>query len=492
MPGSVSPSSPQLDRSLTTTKIVFLVVAAAAPLAAMIGTVPLAFAIGTGAGVPAVFVFAGVTLLLFSVGYAAMSRRIVNAGGFYTYIGAGLGRPPAVAAGFIGVVAYNATAIGLSGAFGYFANSIAAGYGLDLPWELWAGAGLVAVGIFGYRQVDLGAKMLCLLMIGEIGVLTVLDFAVIGHKGSAALPLTSFHPSIALGSGLGVALMFAFISFIGFESAALYGEEAADPRRSVPAATYLSIVIIAVFYAFTSWIAVGAVGVADVRRVAGEQMGNLFFAITDQNLGSAAATIVEVLLCTSLFASMLALHNAASRYMFALGRERILPGWLGAVHPRLGAPHHASIIQVTITALVLAATAFAGLDPYINLATSMLGLGTLGIMLLQIGAGLSVLAFFRRRTDRHWWRTGLAPALGVLGMVIAGALVVANFPVMTGTHNVVVTALPWLLPVAAVAGLWRARRVRTTDPRRYATLTRAQLRDEQESPAVDRIPSGVG
>ena len=74
-----SPPETPLDRSLTTTRIVFLVVAAAAPLAAMIGTVPLAFAIGTGAGVPAVFVFAGVTLLLFSVGYAAMSRHIVHA-----------------------------------------------------------------------------------------------------------------------------------------------------------------------------------------------------------------------------------------------------------------------------------------------------------------------------------------------------------------------------------------------------------------------------
>jgi amino acid transporter len=488
----MSSSPPQLDRSLSTAKIVFMVVAAAAPLAAMIGTVPLAFAIGTGAGVPAVFVFAGVTLLLFSVGYAAMSRRIVNTGGFYTYIGAGLGRPPGVAAGFIGVIAYNATAIGLAGAFGYFANSIAAGYGLNLPWEIWAGVALLAVAIFGYRQVDLGAKVLCLLMIAEIGVLTVLDFAVVGHKGAAALPLSSFHPSVALGSGLGVALMFAFISFIGFESAALYGEEAADPQRSVPVATYLSVVIIAVFYAFTSWIAVGAVGVADVRRVAGEQLGNLFFVITDQNLGGAATTIVEVMLCTSLFAAMLALHNAAARYMFALGRERILPGWLGAVHPRRGAPHHASITQVVITAVVLAATAVAGLDPYVNLATSMLGLGTLGIMVLQVGAGLSVLAFFRGRPDRHWWRTGLAPALGVLGMVVAGVLVVANFPVMTGTHNVVVTALPWLLPVAAVAGLWRARQVRAADPARYRTLTQAALREEQESPVEVPVSTGVG
>ncbi|AGL15836.1 APC family permease [Actinoplanes sp. N902-109] len=455
-----APVRPPLERSLSTAKIVFLVVAAAAPLAAMIGTVPLAFAVGTGAGVPAVFVFAGVTLLLFSVGYAAMSRHVVHAGGFYSYVEAGLGRRAAVAAGFIGVVAYNATAIGLSGAFAYFAHSVAAAHGLDLPWVLWAAAGLVTVGVLGHRQADLGAKVLCLLMLGEIAALLVLDAAVVGDRGAAALPAASFEPGTVLGAGLGVSLMFAFISFIGFESAALYGEEAADPRRSVPLATYISVVIIASFYAFTSWIAVGAVGAADVRRVAGEQLGDLFFVLTDEQLGSAATTVVQVLLCTSLFASMLALHNAASRYMFALGRAGVLPGRLGGVHPRHGAPHVASRVQVLVTAVVLAGAALAGLDPYVNLATSMLGLGTLGIMVLQVGAGIAVLAFFRRRADRHWWRTGLAPALGVAGLLVAGVLVVDNFALMVGTDAVVVTALPWLLPLAVAAGLARAWQLR--------------------------------
>jgi hypothetical protein len=57
-----------LRGTLTTPKIVLLVVAAAAPLACVVGTVPLAFALGDGAGLPAVFVFAGVVLLCFSAG----------------------------------------------------------------------------------------------------------------------------------------------------------------------------------------------------------------------------------------------------------------------------------------------------------------------------------------------------------------------------------------------------------------------------------------
>ncbi|HWF56250.1 MAG TPA: hypothetical protein VG223_16545, partial [Solirubrobacteraceae bacterium] len=103
-------ASGALFGELTTPRIVFLVVAAAAPMAAMVGTVPLAFAIGDGAATPAIFVFAGLVLLCFSVGYAAMSRRVVNTGAFYTYIARGLGKPPAVGGALVAVIAYNAMA----------------------------------------------------------------------------------------------------------------------------------------------------------------------------------------------------------------------------------------------------------------------------------------------------------------------------------------------------------------------------------------------
>src|SRR5260370_15184560 len=111
--------TPALRGTLTTPKIVFLVIAAAAPLAAMVGIVPLAFVLGAGAATPAVFAVCGLVLLCFSVGYAAMSRRITSAGGFYPYVARGLGRPPAVAAALVAVIAYNAGAVELVAGLGY-------------------------------------------------------------------------------------------------------------------------------------------------------------------------------------------------------------------------------------------------------------------------------------------------------------------------------------------------------------------------------------
>ncbi len=461
-----------LRRTLGTPKIVFLVVAAAAPLAAMVGTVPLAFAIGNGAAVPAMFVFAGLTLLCFSVGYAAMSRRIVTSGGFYGYLSAGLGRPAAVGGGWAAVLAYNTATVGMTGAFAYFAHLVAASYGLDWPWPVWAAIGLALMGVLGYRKIDFSARVLAVLMIAEVTILVLLDIAVLLRHGVGALPAVSFDPATIVGAGLGVSLMFALISFIGFESAALYGEESRNPRRSVPLATYWSVILIAVFYALTSWVAVGAVGPSRLREVAGQQLGNLFGGLTEDYLGSAVTASMQILLCTSLFAGMLAMHGASNRYLFALGRDRVLPAGLGAVHRKHRSPHRASLTQTVFTVAVTAIFAVAGADPYVNLATTMTGLGTLGIVGLQAAACLSVIAFFRRHPDRHWWRTGVAPVLGLVGLVASAVLVVQNFDLLTGTTSTLVNSLPWAFVVVGTAGTGFALWLRARRPERYAGLSR--------------------
>jgi len=85
-PPAGGPDRQRGSRPLSTGRVVFLVIAAAAPLAAMVGNVPLALIDGNGVGLPAAYLVALVVLLCFSVGYAAMSRRVVNTGAFYTYI----------------------------------------------------------------------------------------------------------------------------------------------------------------------------------------------------------------------------------------------------------------------------------------------------------------------------------------------------------------------------------------------------------------------
>ena len=265
--------------------------------------------------------------------------------------------------------------------------------------------------MLGYRTIDVGARLLAVLMVAEIGILLVLDIAVLAAKGGAALPATSFAPHTLLhgGGSLGIGLMFAFGAYAGFESAALYGEEARNPRRSIPLATYASVLVITVFYGLTSWVAVGAVGAGQVRAVAGKELGNMFFALSNQYVhavgdhGHGSAAVHQP-------PGLAGRHPQRRQPLHVRAGPGADPAGLAghlAPAPRLAIPgqRRADVVNV----VVAGGFALAGLNPYLNLATAMAGLGTLGIIVLQAAAAAAVVAFFRRRGEMHWWKTVLAP-----------------------------------------------------------------------------------
>jgi len=80
--------------------VLFLTVTGAAPISAMLFNVPIAAGFGNGLGTPAAFLVATVVLTIFSVGYAAMARKVTAVGGFYSFISLGLGRPLGMSLGF--------------------------------------------------------------------------------------------------------------------------------------------------------------------------------------------------------------------------------------------------------------------------------------------------------------------------------------------------------------------------------------------------------
>lgn len=463
---------------LSTPRVVFLVVAAAAPLAAMIGNLPISLGRGNGAGTPAAFLFAACTLLCFSVGYAAMSRRVVNTGAFYTYVAMGLGKTAGVGAAFTAVVAYVSFTIGLAAFFGYFLQLVLTPAGVHASWLVYVAAGMAAVGILGYRSIDLSSKILGALMVAEIAVLAFFDISVIATNGVAALPPECFSPSVVLTPGLGVALMVAFTSFIGFESAALYGEESKEPTRSIPIAIYSSVILIGAFYLFTAWITIGAVGPAQAAAQATAQGATLMFNLVTRYSGASAANITALLVCTSLLASYLAIHNAASRYIFALSREKLLPAALGRFHPARYAPANASLAVSSLTLLCVAAFGATGLDPYKAGVPVLIGVGTLGIIVLQgLAAAAIVVYLWRRRTQtRHW--VLIASVLGALGLFSATALVAGHFNLLAGSDLPATQWLPLIYLLTLVLGTAFARWLHKARPKTYDALAESELRAE--------------
>lgn len=300
MPAPSSPERRLAKDSVGLAHIVFFVVAAAAPLTAVVGASPAAFAFGNGAGVPGAFMLAGLLYLLFSVGFTAMSRHVGGAGAFYTYITHGIGKPVGVGGAFMALVTYSAVQIAIYGLFGFFMANAIAPLGLVLPWWVWAFAALVVVLVCGQRNIAFSGAILGVCMIAEIGILLILDLAIVfSGGGPEGIAFSSFAPSQVFTPGLGVALVFVIGSFIGFEATAIFGEEAEDPEKTIPRATYVAVLLITLFYAFSTWAIVQFYGPGNVQASAAAGLDSFYFAAANSVLGAWSSQVMNVLLITS-------------------------------------------------------------------------------------------------------------------------------------------------------------------------------------------------
>lgn len=460
--------------SLGPTSIAFFVIAAAAPLFVMAGIAPLAIGFG-GIGAPSGSLLAGIALTVLAVGFTAMSKYIRNAGAFYAYIARGLGPGAGIVAAVVALVSYNALEIGMFGALGYFSEStIAELTGVSIPWWAWALAGTVIVWFLGSRSIHVGSRFLIALLTAETGILVLLAIAVLLKGGAHGLSLDSFAPSNTFTPELGAVLAFAFGAFMGFESTALYREEARTPERTIPVATYSAVAFLGLFYAFLTWIVVQAFGNDAVQAAAQQDPGNLYFVAMEQYVGHWARVLMAVLILTSIIASLLAFHNAITRYAYSLAREQILPAALGKLHPRHFSPSVASAWQSVLVLIVVGAFAIARLDPMQQLLIWVNSPGVLGVILLQVVVSVAVVAFFRRdRRGHSVFRVVVAPILGSLLLLGALVLVVKNISLLTAAPsfsdpvNVVILAVT---PAAVLAGVFLARRLKRIRPDVYAAV----------------------
>ncbi|QKV80564.1 APC family permease [Amycolatopsis sp. Hca4] len=450
--------------------IVFLVLAAVAPLTGMVVVAAIGIAVGNGGGMVAAFLLATVVLLLFAVGYAQMSKVLTSAGGFYAFVVKGLGRTMGLVAGFVAMLGYNCFVAGAIGTSGFFTGAVLEDvFGLDLDWIVWSAVSVVLVFLLSRRGIDVSAKVLGVSLVLEVSILLIMDFGVLFRHGFS---FDVFDPSVMLQGASGLALLFAANAFIGFEATALFGEEAKNPKRTIPRATYIAIGFIGVFAAFTTWAVVTAIGVAQAQDVATAHLstGDLVFSVSQDYLGDALTKVMMLLLVVSLFAALLALHNSATRYLYALGRVGVLPRLLGRTRARNGAPQHAALAQLAFGSVVALLFRLAGLDPVADLTASMTGFGTLGILALQLLAALAILVHFRRTRDPRLTRTLLAPGLGAVGLGLIVTLAIINFPTLAGSSNGLVPQLPWLLLIVALAGLLAAVWLRKRRPAVYQAL----------------------
>ena len=431
--------------------VVFFVIAAAAPLTVVVGVPPIIFGVAGNAAAAAAFAISGLVLLLFSVGYAAMSRHISGPAGFAVFVERAFGLRFGGAAAFLALLSYGGFLLGVYGVFGFLASPLLEDkLGLDIPWWGWSLAAVAAAAVLGYREVNLSARVLGVLLIAEVLIVLLLDVAILAQGGDEGISVDGFSLSELFGNAPGIVLLFAIASFVGFEATTLYGEEARDRHVTIPRATYAAVLLITGFYVLTFW-AIGLGYGSNVVADAAASPDTFVFDLSARYLNDAATDVMNWLVLTSIFAAILAFHAAVSRYFFALGRSGLLPRQLGAAHGRHQSPHMASLLTSGLAVVIVAVFALLDGDPYLQLYGWFIGVGTVGILLLYLSGALSVLAFLRagKRDTRIWHSLG-APILAALGLATMAFLAIDNFETLTGAENRLIELL-WLLPFLAAA-----------------------------------------
>ncbi|MGX9527106.1 APC family permease [Alcaligenes nematophilus] len=463
---------------LGTADIIFMILACAAPLGVLGGLVPLAFAFGNGAGTPGTMLLICLVMLIFAVGYVRMIPHVRNVGAFYAYIATSLNKQVGVAAAYVAIIAYICASTSTLGAMAFFSTDfVQEVFGVTTRWEMWAAISVALIAYLSYRKITMAAKVLAVLLILEVAFILVLDVLILYHVGFDGLDFSSFTPAAVLAPGFGISIIYAINGVVGFEATAIYREEARNSLVTIPRATYGAILVLGTFYVFSSWCLVLSVTPEKLQAVAAADPGRLLTGMGEHYLGELGRHALNLLVVTSLFAAALGFANNIARYLFAVARDGLIPAVLGKVHPQHGSPYVACLFLTCIFIVVIGTFALAGLDPLLNLATSLSSMGAVGLMCLLTTTSFSICVFFIRRGEYSLAKTG-APLLAGLLLAIATCLSLANYSALTGTDSVLVNNLPFLFLAVVIAGYLHGSWLKRNRPSVYLKVGSTRVEEE--------------
>ena len=469
-------SSTELKRgALGVGFIIFFVISAASPLSVIAGGFPIGIMLGNGAGTPALLLLALLVLLAFSVGYTTMSRHVTNAGGFYAFTSRGLGGLAGGSAAVLAMFAYNILQIALYGMFGgVVAGTMESMAGVILPWWSYSLMAMASIAFLGYRNIDLSARVLSLVVIAEYLAILILDFAILKTGGDSGVNLDSFTSQHVFSGTPSIGLLFCFAAFIGFEATTIYGEEAKDPQRTIPIATYSSVLLIGGFYALSVWSMVVGVGADKIVPMlqAMQDPTTFIYGMSDHFVGPHLTQVIRVLFMVSIYAGLLAFHNAAARYFYAIGRDGLLHSVLGTTHRVHQSPHMGSALQSLIAAVVVLIFAAMDADPILQLFAWFSNLATLCVILLMAMTSIAICVYFHRHPELKvgLLRGRILPVVSCLALLSVLVLAVAHFDVLTGASQLLSYSLCAVIPAALLGGLYLAARLRKVSPQRFLAL----------------------
>jgi amino acid transporter len=280
-----------------------------------------------------------------------------------------------------------------------------------------------------------------------------------GAHGNTWAPFTFGHTVKGGFSGVFYGIILGITSYIGFETAADFGEETAKPRKAIPIAVIASVGFAIAFYLWTTYSMAIGFGVDN-----GAKFGSDSFAlktIATLFVGGPLGTLVEIGALLSAFFVCVGCATAGTRTLYAMGREGVLSPWLGKTHPKFQTPANATITVAVISTILAVIVGFGmgnSQQPiiiYYFFAT----LGTLAVIVVYIGLLVGGAVFFKRTHAKYNIVAHLlVPAAGVV--LFAAALYGSIYPTPPSPLN----ATPYITVAWIIVGLIVLFRLKARKP----------------------------
>ena len=408
------------ERSIGLPQVLFQSITHMAPGAAIAFSILVSVQYA-GPALPLAVLAALVACVLVASSIGQLAKEIPSAGGLVAYVARALGRAPGFMVGWAYLLFQPLVAPLLFLIFAWVVDDVWTadenGLGQGSLWWLWVLIAAAIVFFLTYRDVRISTDAGIILGIIEIGIFLALALWII-LSNLDALTLQTFNPSqneVGTLEGTFKGMVFAILAFIGFESAAPLGEEARQPRWTVPRAVVGSAVIVGLFYVICSYAWVLGTGFDDFTKTATaaanpwRDLGEVFWA--------GGWVLVFFAIVNSAIANANAGTNAATRVIFALARNGVLPAALARTHPVHRTPHIATIL-VTALGTVIALLLGWKWDPltgFVIIATAV----TLVVICVYITVCVACTVYYRREQPSQWntWLHGVFPALGALAFL---------------------------------------------------------------------------
>jgi amino acid transporter len=360
-------------------------------------------AVQAGGATPLAFLLGGVACLALAFVVIGFTRRMASAGYAYTYVSRSLGKESGFVAGWmyaLGLACF--VPMTLAGVAYLFCDLVGLSNSWLFPMFLVAMVLLVAFSIVRIKVTTRLQLVIGLVTVVVILIVDIVTTAKGGASGNTAEPFTFSHTAVGGFHGVFYGIIFGITSYIGFETAADFGEETKNPRRAIPIAIIAATGFAILFYIWSTYSMTIGVG---IDKIAAD--GTPLKTIADKYVTHWVGTLTEVGAMLAAFIVCVGCATASTRTVYAMGREGVLPRLLGRTHARFQTPVNATLL-VAVAALVMALLSWyvfpdpgfgvgRALDTYYFWAT----LGTLLVIVVYIGLCFGGMIFFRR-TQRRW------------------------------------------------------------------------------------------